>query len=226
MSIVLELSIPGSDLSFGSLLDIAPEIRIRFDRVVPIGDGLFSYVWVNVPDQATFEGAMQRHSIAESFRFLQRENGECLYRVNWQPKTDPFLRCLGEVDAAVLRARGVANRWYFDLRFDTHDDVNHFQRRCSEQDVSISIERVVHESAGGQTSALLTPCQRQTIALALERGYFDVPRRTTMVELADELGVSDQAVSARIRRAMKRLGQQALSDVAELDTTQSRSTRL
>jgi len=226
MSVVLELSVPGSDLSFGSILDIVPGIRIRFDRVVPVGTGSLSYVWVNVPDQATFERAMQRHSAAESFRFLQRENGEYLYRVNWQPKTDPFLRCLDEENVAVLRARGSANRWYFGLRFDTHDDVNHFQRRCSEQDVSISIERVIHESSGEQASTLLTPCQRQTIALALERGYFDVPRRTTMVELADELGVSDQAVSARIRRAMKRLGQEALLDAAELDTPQSRITRL
>lgn len=226
MSVVLELSIPGSELSFGDVLETVPEIRIRFDRVVPVVAGSFSYVWVNAPERTIFEEAMQRNAITDSFRFLQREDGEFLYRIDWQPETDPFLQCLGEVDAAVLQAKGAANRWHFDLRFDTHDDVSYFQRCCSKRDVSISIERVLSGSGGEHSSELLTPCQRQTIALALERGYFDVPRRTTIVELAEELGISDQAVSARLRRATKRLSQQALSDAVELDTPESRITQL
>lgn len=225
MSVVLELSVPGSELSFGGVLETAPEIRIRFDRVVPVGTDSFSYVWVNAPERSVFEEAMQRHSVVDSFRFLQREDGEFLYRIDWQLETDPFLQCLGEVNAAVLRASGAANRWHFDLRFDTHDDASRFQRRCSERDVSISIEWVLSESAGKHSGTLLTLCQRQTIALALERGYFDVPRRTTIVELAEELGISDQAVSARLRRATKRLCQQTLSDATDLDTAQSRITR-
>ncbi len=226
MSIVLALSIPASELSFGDILEALPEIQIQFDRVVPIGTGSFSYVWVNTPKQATFEEAMQRYAITDSLQFLQREDGEFLYRADWQPETDPFLRCLGEVNAAVLQARGAANRWHFDLRFDTQDDVSRFQQRCSEQDISISIERVLSSSAGEHTGQLLTSPQQQTVALALERGYFDVPRRTTVVELAEELGISDQAVSARLRRAMKRLSQQALSDATELDAPQSHITRL
>lgn len=226
MSVVLELSVPGSELSFGPVLNTISEIRIRFDRIVPVGTGSFSYVWVNVPDRDAFEEAMRRHSVAESFAFLQREGGEFLYRVDWRSEVDPFLRCLGEIAVAVLRASGTANRWHFVLRFDTHDDASCFQRRCSERDVSIDIERVLSDSAGEHSGELLTPCQRQTIALALERGYFDVPRQTTIVELAEELGISDQAASARLRRATKRLGQQALSNATEPDTPQSRITRL
>jgi len=129
------------------------------------------------------------------------------------------------VNAAVLQARGAANRWYFQLRFDTQDDVSRFQRRCSERDIPIAIEQVLSGSAGEHTGPLLTPTQRQTVALALEWGYFDVPRRTTVVELAKELDVSDQAVSARLRRATKRLSQQALSDAADRNTSQSQINR-
>jgi predicted DNA binding protein len=38
--------------------------------------------------------------------------------------------------------------------------------------------------------------------LAVRRGYYDIPRRTSMGELAAELGISDQAVSERLRRAI------------------------
>ncbi|WP_249361517.1 helix-turn-helix domain-containing protein [Haloterrigena sp. H1] len=33
-------------------------------------------------------------------------------------------------------------------------------------------------------------------------GYYDIPRGCTTAELADELGISDQAVTERLRRAI------------------------
>jgi len=44
--------------------------------------------------------------------------------------------------------------------------------------------------------------QRDALSRAVAAGYFEVPRRTTLVELADELDISDTAVSQRIRRGM------------------------
>ncbi|WP_229112522.1 helix-turn-helix domain-containing protein [Halapricum desulfuricans] len=218
MSVVLELSLPNSELSFGAILDVVPEARLRLERVVPVGTGAFQYVWVNVPERAAFEEAMQRHAVAESFEFLERENDELLYRVDWKAESDPFLQCLEAVDAAVLQARGAGKRWRFHLRFDENRDVSRFQRHCSEHGVSMSVKRILSDSAGEHVDELLSPCQRRTVALALERGYFDVPRRTTLSELADELGISDQAVSARLRRATRRLGHQALSEELTSDT--------
>jgi predicted DNA binding protein len=37
---------------------------------------------------------------------------------------------------------------------------------------------------------------------AHERGYFEVPRRATLSDLAREFGVTEQAISQRLRRAM------------------------
>jgi hypothetical protein len=54
----------------------------------------------------------------------------------------------------------------------------------------------------GQT---LSPKQREALAVALDRGYFDVPRRATLADVADELGVSDSAASQRIRRGCREL---------------------
>lgn len=51
----------------------------------------------------------------------------------------------------------------------------------------------------------LTPTERETIGRALESGYYEVPRSTTLGDLAGELGVSDAAVSKTIRRAEKKV---------------------
>lgn len=48
----------------------------------------------------------------------------------------------------------------------------------------------------------LSEPQREALRVALERGYFDVPRETSLAQLGAELGVSDTAVSLRLRRGI------------------------
>jgi predicted DNA binding protein len=56
----------------------------------------------------------------------------------------------------------------------------------------------------------LTEKQREALDLAYTEGYFERPRRTTQAELADELGISKQAVSRRLTRVEENLFGQLL----------------
>lgn len=47
----------------------------------------------------------------------------------------------------------------------------------------------------------LTVKHRAILMTAIEAGFFSIPRETTLVELADALDISDQAVSDHLRRA-------------------------
>ena len=49
-------------------------------------------------------------------------------------------------------------------------------------------------------TGVLTADERETLRVALERGYFEVPRATTLVEVADELERTDVEVSQQLRR--------------------------
>lgn len=51
----------------------------------------------------------------------------------------------------------------------------------------------------------LTPKQRETLVTALEAGYYEAPREVTMSELADQMDVSQQALSKRFRGAYENL---------------------
>lgn len=51
-------------------------------------------------------------------------------------------------------------------------------------------------------TGVLTAADRETLRVALEKGYFEVPRETTLVEVADELDRSDVEVSQQLRRGM------------------------
>ena len=58
----------------------------------------------------------------------------------------------------------------------------------------------------------LTKTQYETVVTAYELGYFDVPRKVTLKELAAELDVSHQALSERLRRSHAALVDAELSN--------------
>ena len=51
----------------------------------------------------------------------------------------------------------------------------------------------------------LTDRQREVLALAVERGYYEIPRETTTAALAEELDVSRRTVEDHLRRAERKL---------------------
>lgn len=51
----------------------------------------------------------------------------------------------------------------------------------------------------------LTPRQRETMLLAVESGYYELPRETTTETLADELGVSRRTAEDHLRRAERKI---------------------
>jgi predicted DNA binding protein len=54
--------------------------------------------------------------------------------------------------------------------------------------------------------------EQQIALVALERGYFDVPRRTPLAELADELGMGDVELSRRLRRGVAAIARRYRDD--------------
>lgn len=61
----------------------------------------------------------------------------------------------------------------------------------------------------------LSDAQYETLITAYELGYFQVPRETTVDELGEELGVSAQSVSERLRRGHEKLVSGALPAAVE-----------
>lgn len=76
---------------------------------------------------------------------------------------------------------------------------------------SVAIERVVNDVetvfnpnpvTWGALEELLTDRQREVIAVADELGYFDVPRKATLSDVASEVGIEKSTAGEHIRRGM------------------------
>jgi len=57
---------------------------------------------------------------------------------------------------------------------------------------------------------VLTGTERETLERAVEAGYYDDPRRATLSDLAESFGISEAAVSKRLRSAERKLVTQSV----------------
>lgn len=65
----------------------------------------------------------------------------------------------------------------------------------------------------------LSATERETLSVAVDRGYFETPREETLSSLGDQFGVSDTAVSNNLRRAERKLLDRIVTAAIELDGT-------
>jgi len=111
---------------------------------------------------------------------------------------------------AILEAHGTSEKWTFRIVFPDRDAVSATYDACGEHDIE------VEQLTGPAESPLLggfslTDEQFTTVEAAVNSGYYDIPRQTTLAELATDLDVSHQALSERLRRGHRTLIESVLA---------------
>lgn len=211
MSVIVEFSVPPGDFVFGAALSTVEGMEITLEEIVPVEDGAMPYFWATGVDFETFERGVLDNSHIESIIRLDRVDDSALYRVSWTRTDEDLLDGLVDSDAVVLEAYG-NGAWHFRVRFPDHDLLGQFYNFCTERDITIHVVRVytLTEASRAGRSFDLTPHQREALILAVRRGYFAVPRETDLTEIAEELDISQQAASKRVRRGVDKVLTNAL----------------
>ncbi|SIR23539.1 Predicted DNA binding protein, contains HTH domain [Haladaptatus litoreus] len=199
MSVTADLSILGEQFLLGTALLTDTDVHVELERVVPASRQVLPFFWAIGTDFDAFEQDVQSNPNVEHLVSLDRVGNRVLYRVEWSKAVESLIYGIAEVGATILEAHG-DDLWRFRLRFNDHESLSEFQTYCDEHDIDFHLDRVATEAETERNEFGLTPEQREALLLAVERGYFDVPRGVTLGELADEIGVSQQSVSERVRR--------------------------
>lgn len=118
-----------------------------------------------------------------------------------------------------LQSRRVEDGWCTTMNYPDESCFRKFQRRISEEGMEIepTVIRVGQYLLSGGAFEL-TEKQEAVLSVAVEGGYFEVPRGSTLGEVADRLGISEQAASERLRRAMGSLASAAVTSYTEEGT--------
>ncbi|WP_435179727.1 helix-turn-helix domain-containing protein [Halorussus sp. AFM4] len=220
MAIIVEFTLDSESFPFGRATSGDPDVRAQLERVIPLREGRIPFIWAASAEREfdEFERHLRNSDIVKDVEALTRIGDSVLYYTEWYTDRETFLNGLGEAGGTIMEAHGDST-WSFTVRFRDHTQLTRFHQFYQDEGFPVYIERVttLDDEPGTEYGFGLTPAQRDTLIMAVEEGYFDIPRRTSLEELAEEVGISSQAVSERIRRGTETVLRKALVGLVAAD---------
>lgn len=205
MAVIVDLALPAKQFELGRILGMEEDTSVVLETMVPLGEQTVPFFRVHGKDNG-FEDSVQAHTAVNAINIVNTHDGEVLYALDWDISEHTFFAGLINRGANLLEAQGGAETWTFELRFQSHEDLSSFQEHCTEYDIPIDIQRLYNPTkpdAGPWYG--LTAAQRTALTRAVEGGYYSIPRQVSTNDLAAEFGVTDQAVTERLRRGIQNL---------------------
>lgn len=184
-----------------------PSTRVSWEQTGTTEDGrrLLSF-WAESDDFGGFEAAMADDPTVTAPRALTALGDRRLYQVEHTTVGAEYslYPTLIEVGGIVRRCVGTHEGWSCQVTFLDNGALSEFYDWCSDHDIEFDLHRKydLHDENEQASSYGLTAKQRETLAYAVEAGYFQVPRGSNLDAIAADIGISHQAVSERIRRAI------------------------
>ena len=202
MPVIVRGSVSADEFALHHVLSEHPDTTFEIERIVESGDdALMPLLWVHDIDQGTLERAFEEDDSVNDVSLLAGFEDEFLYRMAWVDRVSLILQMLTNSEATILDAYGRGTQWKLRVLYPDRDQFGKTHDYCSEHGVEFkaeSIRELEGEPAGRYG---LTNAQFTALTEATRRGYYEVPKKLDLGDLAAELDVSHQALSERLRRA-------------------------
>jgi len=114
------------------------------------------------------------------------------------------LEALATADAIIERIEVVPDGWRQKGWFADRDEFAQFSSFW-QHNAGFRLHRLTRDGESEPPGDGLTDRQHEALRIAYERGYFDIPRRAALEDVAEELDITPSSVSERLRRAQTQL---------------------
>lgn len=183
----LEVRLPEGHWS-GDVTRANPSAILRIEKHMPLSRGRGT---ARISSSEDISKSISQHPGIEDFNIIQNNS----YDVTIVAGGGGFLKPLIDV--------GVIPHTPFEVRDGWVD----WTIECSQNDIkelinSFKQQSIPHRlvSTRSITTRLLTPRQRQVFDIAIREGFYDIPRRISLTELANLLGVAKSTLSVQLQR--------------------------
>ena len=183
----IEVRLPEGHWS-GDVSRQRPEAVLRIEETMPLGRGRGT---AKISSSSELAEELNAHNGVDEVRDL----GSNRYEVDIAPKGGGYIREIIEV--------GVIPQSPFEVRDGWVDWTIECSAEKSRELVQLLREREVpYRVVSTRTtgSRMLTPKQRLIFDSALNEGYWDTPRRITLSDLAELLGLSKSTISVHLHK--------------------------
>lgn len=203
MVVITDIAVPADQFALGQLLEEYPEIEIELERIVPLREGIIPLFWVEGGDPEEVGRTLQTDPLTTRVNQLTEVSGRYLFEITWSAEVDSLVQPLIESNAEILRGNGTVDLWEFRIQFQNRGDLAVFRESCIENDVDMQLQALYNPALPDlEHRDGLTPEQYDILATAHEYDYFTIPRGVELGEIADLIGISPNAASQRMRRAL------------------------
>jgi len=208
MSIIAAFSAPANSLSLGQCIENQPNAEIEIERVVPMRQGTFPYIFVwNCTNYELFEETAKSLPEVTALSIVENFDDGRLYKLEWDKQEHKLISSVVRNDGVLLFARGDNVKWRFEFRFPTRANVSQFFTDISDDLIELELTSLFEEVEfqSMEDESLLTSKQEHALKTALEMRYFNTPRDASLGDVATELNISSSACSVLLRRGHKQL---------------------
>lgn len=194
----------------GEITRAYPEARVRILAAMAEPESGVGLAEIVCDDLDGILEDIRTHAAVDSMEVLQRTEGECLVQFRT------------ELPLLLFAARG--SGLPLELPFEIQDGQATWTLTASQESISAlgdqfdamgirySVDYLQQEVA--EPEELLTVRQQSLVAEAIERGYYDTPRRCSLTDLANAVGLAKSTTSETLHRAeeqvMKKFASSAL----------------
>ncbi|WP_049926843.1 helix-turn-helix domain-containing protein [Halopiger goleimassiliensis] len=220
MTTIAELTLPTEEFALAATKERLPDLELRVESVVAEGPvRTMPLVWFSNVDPDELEAALEADpTVDEYLRLLESsDDDEWFYRLQYGEDVASVCQLIYEHEGTVLDAQVSDGQWTVRLLFPEREGLSDAVDAIEDRGVRVDVRRMVDAGADEdlETAAALTEPQQEAIAEAYRQGYYDVPREISLEELANELDISHQALSERLRRANRVLASEQLDEASE-----------
>ncbi len=203
-TVIVDVEVPADQFVLGDVISHDAEIQIELERIVPLDHAVLPFLWVSDGSHDAIEELLRSSEYVTSVTRLVTLENRALYQLEWTQDVNGVIGQLEAAAGVIMEGHGRPGSWSLRLRFTSHEQFKRFTDGCRKLGVDLTL-RAVYNPHPPVDGGSLTPAQREALRVASDRGYFKIPREVTLRELAEHFGVSEQAISQRLRRGLDTL---------------------
>lgn len=199
------VSVPVEDFALAHALVTVPEMTVEADRLAGHSrHWVMPCLWATGGDFDAFDAALDDDPTVDDVVATRAFDDEKYYQVDWSEDVKRLVDAGLDAQGSLVHAQAADGVWHLAIRFAVREQFETFRDYLTDRDIAFRLENLTRSSSPQQFVGGVTGPQRDALVAAVEAGYFAIPREATMAEVADELDISTQAASERIRRGVER----------------------
>lgn len=191
--------LPAEEFAFGSVFESDSNARVELElTAASLDNSALVNITTNDCDRNVIESLLQTDPAVTDVNCIAERTEGWTYRLQWDGRARRLMQELVTEDTTLLTAWGTNNQWNLRLLTSDRNTLSEVYETITDLGYTITNLNITSYDGGDSDCSELSEKQQEALTEAYETGYYDIPQDITSDELAEQLGISHQALSERL----------------------------